>query len=535
MEEMDYLSRFTGPETDDATARAAKGGALDQRIDALRMDFILGVPDAVASGVVPQKSAENPEYLSALTDDAGRLLMGVRKDGTVYFGAGVPPQIVNAINQATGLIMIAHHGLAKRAFTNFKKDDNGLWYAYNISGDVVGGPFPFGAEIDTDNPEYLHALTDNAGRLLMGVRKDGAVHFGAGIPPQISDAIHQATGLMSIAHHILAKQAFTAFRNSNGLWYAYNISGDVTGGPFLFGSGADNPEYLHALTDSAGRLLFGIQKDGSAHFGAGVPPQVLDAIRDATAQIVTGRAHVRGIAHRGCCALAPENTLAAFRLAARKGFRYVWAEIAFTSDGCPVCLRDPDVDRTSNGSGALNGLTLAEVRALDFGSWFSDEYAGEKIPTFEEFLRLCRDTGLCPYIEIKSDNVYTETQILSLAETADAYGLTPYATWLSTERDYLAYLKNANPAATLVYLPSGDAAPVTTANSLKTAQNEVRLSIQYGEIDAAIISDCKANHIPLEIWTLNTEGDILNADPYVSGIASEQLDASQVLYRDGVS
>ena len=534
MEEMDYLSRFTGPETDEATARAAKGGELDQRIDALRMDFILGVPDALASGIVPQKSADNPEYLSALTDDAGRLLIGVRKDGTVYFGAGVPPQIENAINQASGLMTLAHHILAKHAFTKLRKGDNGLWYAYNISEDVADGPFLFGS--DADNPEYLHALTDNAGRLLLGVRKDGSVYFGAGVPPQIENAINQASGLMTLAHHILAKHAFTRLRKGdNGLWHAYNISGDVADGPFLFGSDADNPEYLHALTDNAGRLLFGIQKDGFAHFGAGVPPQILDAIGDAFAQVVTGRAHVRGIAHRGCCALAPENTLAAFRLAARKGFRYVWADIAFTSDGCPVCFRDPDVDRTSDGSGPLNGLTLAEVRALDFGIRFSDAYAGEKIPTFEEFLRLCRNTGLYPYIEIKSGDAYTEAQILSLAETVDAYGLTPYATWLSVEADYLAYLKNANPAATLVYLPSGDADPVTTANSLKTAQNEVRLSIQYGEIDAAIISDCKANHIPLETWTLNAEGDILNADPYVSGIASEQLDASQVLYRDGVS
>ena len=100
---------------------------------------------------------------------------------------------------------------------------------------------------------------------------------------------------------------------------------------------------------------------------------------------------IKAVAHRGYSTEAPENTLPAFRLAKENGFDYVECDVVFTSDNVPVLLHDSSIDRTSNGEGKISSLTYEEVSQYDFGSWFSEEYAGVKIPTFDEFLKLCID------------------------------------------------------------------------------------------------------------------------------------------------
>ena len=96
------------------------------------------------------------------------------------------------------------------------------------------------------------------------------------------------------------------------------------------------------------------------------------------------------IGHRGGRALAPENTLAAFKNAIRLGADYVEIDVRATKDGQLVIMHDSTVDRTTNGKGAVKDLNFAEIRSLDAGSKFSAEYASEKVPTFEEVLQLCK-------------------------------------------------------------------------------------------------------------------------------------------------
>src|SRR5438094_732582 len=96
------------------------------------------------------------------------------------------------------------------------------------------------------------------------------------------------------------------------------------------------------------------------------------------------------IAHRGGRALSPENTLTAIRKAISLGVDYVELDIRAAKDGPLVIMHDSDVDRTTNGHGKVKDLTLAEIRALDAGSKFDPKYAGQKVPTFEEVLKLCK-------------------------------------------------------------------------------------------------------------------------------------------------
>lgn len=90
--------------------------------------------------------------------------------------------------------------------------------------------------------------------------------------------------------------------------------------------------------------------------------------------------------HRGACAHAPENTLAAFKLAVEHGADAVELDAKLTADGQIVVHHDQTLNRTTNGSGKLIQKTLAELRELDAGSFFGPQFAGEKIPLLEEVL-----------------------------------------------------------------------------------------------------------------------------------------------------
>ena len=102
------------------------------------------------------------------------------------------------------------------------------------------------------------------------------------------------------------------------------------------------------------------------------------AARDSMAP--TG-APVIVVGHRGTKKFAPENTVAAFNKAIEMGARSIEMDVRATKDGEFVVMHDPFVNRTTNGRGLVSQMTLAEIRALDAGSWFGPEFAGERVPT----------------------------------------------------------------------------------------------------------------------------------------------------------
>lgn len=109
----------------------------------------------------------------------------------------------------------------------------------------------------------------------------------------------------------------------------------------------------------------------------------------------------RHVAHRGAGKLAPENTLAAFRHGASFGYRMFEFDVKLSGDGRPVLLHDATLDRTTNGQGRADALTLGEIAMLDAGSWHSPAYAGEPVPTLAAIARYTRANGFFVNIEIK--------------------------------------------------------------------------------------------------------------------------------------
>jgi glycerophosphoryl diester phosphodiesterase len=96
------------------------------------------------------------------------------------------------------------------------------------------------------------------------------------------------------------------------------------------------------------------------------------------------------VAHRGASKFAPENTLPALEKAINLGFEYIELDVRETKDGIPVLMPDKTIDRTTNGSGQLSDFSLKELRELDAGTWFSEEFAGTRVPTLEEALQLIK-------------------------------------------------------------------------------------------------------------------------------------------------
>ncbi|MFT4268368.1 MAG: glycerophosphodiester phosphodiesterase family protein, partial [Xenophilus sp.] len=109
----------------------------------------------------------------------------------------------------------------------------------------------------------------------------------------------------------------------------------------------------------------------------------------------------RWIAHRGAGRLAPENTLAAFRLGAQHGYRMFECDAKLSRDGVVFLMHDAALDRTTDGSGIGGEQTWGELSQRDAGGWHSRRYAGEPLPTLAALARFCLANGHFLNIEIK--------------------------------------------------------------------------------------------------------------------------------------
>jgi glycerophosphoryl diester phosphodiesterase len=115
------------------------------------------------------------------------------------------------------------------------------------------------------------------------------------------------------------------------------------------------------------------------------------------------------IAHRGASAYAPENTLAAFKLALQQAADAIELDAKLTLDNHVVVIHDQTVDRTTCNHGTVREMTLVEIRKLDAGSHFDIAFQGEPIPTLEEVLKA---VGQLTYVNIELTNYATPTDSL---------------------------------------------------------------------------------------------------------------------------
>jgi glycerophosphoryl diester phosphodiesterase len=127
------------------------------------------------------------------------------------------------------------------------------------------------------------------------------------------------------------------------------------------------------------------------------------------------------IAHRGASMDAPENTAIAFELAAQQGATMIETDLHLTADEQIVIIHDATVNKTTDGRGRVLNMTLPELKALDAGGWFGNEFAGQTILTLEELIDLLEHYHLNANLEIKSEPTMEKKTSEKIAELLQKY------------------------------------------------------------------------------------------------------------------
>lgn len=208
----------------------------------------------------------------------------------------------------------------------------------------------------------------------------------------------------------------------------------------------------------------------------------------------------RLIAHRGGGSLAPENTLAGIRQAARHGYRAVEFDVILSADSVPVLIHDETLARTSNGRGRVAEQTYAQLSLLDAGSRFGVEYSGEAIPRIDHALGLCRSLGMAVNVEIKPSPGAESATGRVVAEWTAEYGR---GMPLVLSSFSLTALREAQKAAP--DLPRGvlfDAPPVDWLGIVRRA-GAVSMHCNWRHLRADTLAAARAAELPLLVYTCN--------------------------------
>jgi len=206
-------------------------------------------------------------------------------------------------------------------------------------------------------------------------------------------------------------------------------------------------------------------------------------------------------AHRGASAAAPENTMAAFRRAHSMGAQGIELDVQMAADGAVVVIHDHTLMRTSDGQGQVKDYTLARLRQLDFGGWFSPEFRGEAIPTLEEVLAFVAETGMELNIELKTYPMQYDARLAAqTVELVLAFGLLEKVIVSSFDhRSLLDVLqRDARVKTGLLY----------SANLIDPGGYAVRLGARYihphyAYLDGPAIASCRDNDIGINVWTVD--------------------------------
>jgi glycerophosphoryl diester phosphodiesterase len=212
------------------------------------------------------------------------------------------------------------------------------------------------------------------------------------------------------------------------------------------------------------------------------------------------------VAHRGASFDAPENTLAAIKLAWEQNADASEFDIFLTKDGKIVVIHDPTTNRTAGVAGKVAEMTLEQLRKLDVGKWKGAQFAGEKIPTLDEMLATV-PAGKRVFIEVKCGPEI----VPELDRVLKASGLKPEQTAIiSFHAEVIAAVKKVRPdlpAYWIVSLAPKGQKPRTAEELIKKAKeiqaDGLDLSANAEILDKTFGDQVKQAGLKLYVWTVN--------------------------------
>lgn len=260
--------------------------------------------------------------------------------------------------------------------------------------------------------------------------------------------------------------------------------------------------------------------------------EVADNKNNKTLTVNQYKQKYRSVNHRGWCTEAPENTLPAFALSKQHGFEYVECDIRFTSDGVPVVIHDASIDRTSDGEGDVVDFTYSQLLQYDFGSWMGPEWEGVKIPTFDQFVELCRNLDLKFYVELKTSLTSTEAQ--AVVNILKKYNKSCDCTFIASGIGWWQEIKAIDSNFRFGFVGSGSSysSRVTEMVNQQALGFVNFLDWKYTDITSQMITDVLAAGLELEAWTVDSDSAIRSLDKNISGYTSNSVtsDAAWLTY-----
>lgn len=214
------------------------------------------------------------------------------------------------------------------------------------------------------------------------------------------------------------------------------------------------------------------------------------------------------IGHRGSSRTAPENTLAAFRLALEEGADGIEADFRLTGDGHIVCLHDARTGRVADRDVSVADSTLAELQSLDVGSWKGARWRGERIPTLAEVLDFS-PPGKRLFLEIKSGPEI----IPALARALAGRGAARDVTLLSFSAPLLVAFRERLPEVAVCWLTGyrkarrGDAVRPARADILNVLADLGAgglASQAHATLDAGFVTLLRGAGYAVHVWTVDT-------------------------------
>lgn len=214
-------------------------------------------------------------------------------------------------------------------------------------------------------------------------------------------------------------------------------------------------------------------------------------------------------AHRGASAVAPENTIAAFRAAAEQGARWVELDVALLADDTLVVIHDDSVDRTTSGKGSLGALTQADIAKLDAGTWFDARYAGEHLPTLAEVIKALGELGLSANVEIKQHKHHKSLDQLVRAVQADINRRAPSTQIMisSFDPDALRAMRALEPELEMAMLWGRP--PEDWAEKLK-AIPATTIHMHYKALSIGMLEETSKTGIKVRAWTCNNPVELVS-------------------------
>jgi len=209
------------------------------------------------------------------------------------------------------------------------------------------------------------------------------------------------------------------------------------------------------------------------------------------------------IAHRGSSAHAPENTLAAFQLAAEQGADAIELDVDLTFDGHAVVMHDATIDRTTDGQGRVSALTLAEIRQVDAGRWKSTAFRGERVPLLDEVFEAVGQRVLIN-VEVKSTSLHSNGVETQVAVLVRRYGLIERVIISSFNPLALRRIKQIEPRLACGLLVAPDL-PVYLRRAWLAPlipQLDARHP-HHSQVDRRLVEKCHARGQRVNVWTVN--------------------------------